>query len=180
MPITPDDKDWTWVTTRRCGFCGFDPGGVHRTQIADRIAESADGWREVLARADADHRRNDHTWSPLEYGCHVRDVHTVMRERLELMLTVTPATFANWDQDEAAVDGRYGEQDPGVVADRLEANAAAFATAYRAVADDEWEREGLRGNGAAFTVWSLAAYALHDLEHHRVDVGLPATPEHAE
>lgn len=174
MAITPDTKDWTWVTTRRCEFCGFDPAGVAHRDIADRIEASTAGWREVLAREDVASRPDDHTWSPLEYACHVRDVHTVMRERLELMLTVAPAEFANWDQDEAAVAERYGEQDPRGVADQLEANAARFAAAYRAVGDDQWTREGLRGNGAAFTVSTLASYALHDLQHHRVDVGLPA------
>ncbi|MCF8605859.1 methyltransferase type 12 [Gordonia sp. HY442] len=177
MGITPDTKDWTWVTTRRCEFCGFDPAAVERSEVADRIAASTSGWRGVLARTDVATRPNDHTWSALEYACHVRDVHTVMRERLELMLAVQPAEFANWDQDEAAVDGRYGDQDPSDVADQIDANAAACAAAYRAVPDGQWTREGLRGNGSAFTVDTLAAYAVHDLEHHRVDVGLPARSE---
>lgn len=177
MGIRPDTKDWTWVVTTRCEFCGFDPTLLDRTRIADRITDSVDGWRAVVTRAEAADRPNDHTWSPLEYACHVRDVHTVMRERLESMLSVQPAEFANWDQDQAAVDGHYGDQDPQETADRIAKNAAAFADAYREVGDDQWEREGLRGNGASFTVATLAAYALHDLQHHRVDVGLPATPE---
>ncbi|GAA4666162.1 DinB family protein [Gordonia humi] len=174
MAIAPEDKDWTWVTTRRCAFCGFDPGGLVHSEVAGRISASTAGWREVIARPGATVRPNDHTWSPVEYACHVRDVHAVMRERLESMLARQPAHFANWDQDEASAD--YADQDPSTVADDMEANAAAFADAYRSVADDQWTREGLRGDGAVFTATSLAAYALHDLTHHRVDVGLPATP----
>lgn len=176
MAITPDTKDWTWVIERACPACGFDPSTVRRADVADRIARSAARWDGALARADVAVRPNDHTWSVLEYGCHVRDVHLIMRERLALMLARDGAAFANWDQDVAAVDDEYHAQDPDVVADELADAALAFAQAYDTVGDEDWGRTGLRSNGSAFTVESFAVYALHDLEHHRVDVGLDPRP----
>ena len=181
MAIPPDTKDWTWVMTQPCPECGFNPSAVRHADVADRIARSAAGWADTLARPDVRVRPDDHTWSVLEYGCHVRDVLRIMRTRLGLMLaydqaSADGATFENWDQDATAVDDRYSEQDPAVVADEIGTAAAEFALAYGAVQGDQWNRRGLRSNGSAFTVESFAAYALHDLEHHRVDVGLdPST-----
>ncbi|CAM3801413.1 DinB family protein [Tsukamurella strandjordii] len=177
MAITPDTKDWTWVMERACPECGYDPDSVRRTDVGDRIARSAAGWEAVLARPGVAVRPDERTWSPLEYGCHIRDVHRIMRSRLALMLSYDEAVadgarFANWDQDATADEDDYTAQDPAVVARELAAAAADFADAYRAVGEDQWERRGLRSNGSAFTVDSFARYALHDLEHHRVDVGL--------
>ncbi|MGC5026796.1 DinB family protein [Tsukamurella sp. DT100] len=175
MAITPDTKDWTWVIERACPACGFDPSTVRRADIADRIARSAVGWDAALARPDARVRPDEQTWSVLEYGCHLRDVHLIMRERLNLMLARDGATFANWDQDVTAVEDEYDTQDPSTVADELADAAAAFAQAYATVGDEDWARSGLRSNGSAFTVESFAVYALHDLEHHRIDVGMENT-----
>ncbi|TWS18995.1 DinB family protein [Tsukamurella asaccharolytica] len=175
MAITPDVKDWTWVIERPCADCGFDPSTVRREDVADRIARSAGGWDAALARPDAMRRPDEQTWSVLEYGCHVRDVHRIMRERLALMLTQDGATFANWDQDATAVEDAYGEQDPSAVAAELAREAQAFAESYRGVGGGDWARTGLRSNGSAFTVDSFAVYALHDLEHHRIDVGMENT-----
>lgn len=61
MPIAPDGKDWTWVIERPCPARHFDAA-------------------DVAARAD------DAAWSPLEYGCHVRDVHLVYAGRVRRML----------------------------------------------------------------------------------------------
>ncbi|WP_248490986.1 DinB family protein [Tsukamurella sp. PLM1] len=175
MAITPDTKDWTWVIERPCPACGFDPSTVRRTDVADRIARSASGWDTALARPDAAVRPDENTWSVLEYGCHVRDVHLIMRERLQLMLTRDGAAFANWDQDAAAIENDYGAQDPEVVAQELADAALTFAQAYSIVEDGDWGRTGLRSNGSAFTIESFAVYALHDLEHHRIDVGMENT-----
>ncbi|EGD56400.1 hypothetical protein SCNU_02567 [Gordonia neofelifaecis NRRL B-59395] len=157
-----------------CNACGFDPARVRHEDIAARIAASVDGWAERLARPDVRSRPDDHTWSPLEYACHVRDVHGVMTERLDAMLRTQPVCFADWDQDAAAVEADYAAQNPDDVVEQLTAAATGFAELYRLVGDADWGREGLRGNGSIFTVETLAYYAVHDLEHHRVDVGLPA------
>ncbi|ALG84009.1 DinB family protein [Gordonia phthalatica] len=174
MTIKPDTKDWTWVIALRCSECGFDPAEFRRAEICERILATVDGWREVLARPDVTHRPNADTWSPLEYACHVRDVNAVMTERLEMMLQTQPVNFADWDQNSAEAEAGYNAQDPETVADQLEAAAKGFAELYRVVGDDDWARQGMRSNGSPFTVETLGIYAVHDLEHHRVDVGLPA------
>ena len=100
----------------------------------------------------------------------MRDVHRVFVSRVRAMLETDDPLFDNWDQDEAAVQGRYGDQSPGQVADELAASADDVASAYARVKGSAWDRPGRRSNGSVFTIASLARYPLHDVEHHLTDV----------
>ena len=166
----PDDKDWTWTLQRPCPECGFDTAAIEPVAIPALVRDAASRWPDVLARPDATLRPAPTTWSPLEYACHVRDVHQIFRERLELMLAENDPAFANWDQDASALAERYWEQDPAVVATEVTETGEALADAYSRVGDDQWDRTGVRSNGSTFTVESLGRYVLHDLHHHVWDV----------
>ena len=170
MSIVPDDKDWTWVLERPCPECGFDAGRTEATAVAARIRESVDGYVAVLQRADALTRPSPGVWSPTEYACHVRDVHRVFGERVRLMLGDEDPLFENWDQDRTAIEERYAEQRPAAVAEQLVEAARGVADLYDAVLPGDWGRTGRRSNGSVFTVSTLAAYHLHDVEHHLWDV----------
>ena len=93
-------------------------------------------------------------WSPLEYACHVRDVFRLFDQRLGLMLAEDDPQFANWDQDDTAVDDRYGEQDPAVVAGEL---AACRRGHRRLVRRGRWATSGSGGAGAATAPSSRSA-----------------------
>jgi len=166
----PDDKDWTWTLQRPCPECGFDTAAIEPVAIPALVRDAASRWPDVLARPDAATRPAPTTWSPLEYACHVRDVHQIFRERLELMLAENDPAFANWDQDASALAERYWEHDPAVVATEVTETGEALADAYSRVGDDQWDRTGVRSNGSTFTVESLGRYVLHDLYHHVWDV----------
>ena len=168
--VVPDTKDWTWVLDRTCPECGFTADDVAPADLGRLVRDNADQWRAALDRPDVRRRPAVGVWSPLEYGCHVRDVHRTMHGRVVLMLDQDGPSFADWDQDETAVAGRYGEQDPAAVADALVAAAAEAARAYDGVTGRAWERPGLRSNGSRFTVASLGRYHLHDVVHHLRDV----------
>lgn len=170
MAITPDTKNWTWVLERLCPECGFDAAATDFREVPVLLRSSAEDWRGVLAAPAADQRPDDGTWSPLEYGAHVRDLCRVYRMRLNLMLEDDGAGFADWDQDATAVAERYAEQDPAVVADELAAEAEQTAAAFAAVEPFQLENRGLRSDGSGFTVDSLARYFLHDALHHLWDV----------
>ncbi len=109
-------------------------------------------------------------WSALEYGCHIRDVHRVFNERVGLMLSEDEPRFPNWDQDATAIEDDYGSQDPAVVTSELVNAAGAVADTYDRVPLGAWSRRGLRSNGSAFTIASIAVYHLHDIVHHAHDV----------
>jgi hypothetical protein len=173
MPIAPDTKNWTWVLERPCPECGFDASTVGHDDVAPMIRANARTWERVLAAAGVEVRPNEEMWSPLEYGCHVRDVYRIMTTRLDLVLTESDPMFPNWDQDATAVDDAYDTQDPTRVAVELAAAAEPFAARFDAVGVEQWTRPGRRSDGARFTVESLARYALHDVIHHLVDVPDP-------
>ncbi len=174
--VVPDTKDWTWVLAEQCPECGFDASVVPGPKVADRARRNAAAWRVVLARPGARDRPAVGVWSPLEYACHVRDVHRIFGGRLARMLAEDDPLFANWDQDETAVRDRYGEQDPATVADELVAAAGVMADRFDTVAGDGWTRTGRRTDGARFTVETFGQYYAHDWVHHLHDVGGDVRP----
>ncbi|HXR22842.1 MAG TPA: DinB family protein, partial [Acidimicrobiales bacterium] len=151
MTIIPDTKDWTWVLSRPCPDCGFDASKFPSRGVSEELQQRSAAWRPLLARPDAVERPKPTTWSTLEYGCHVRDVFRIFDVRLVRMLQEDDPLFENWDQDATALAGRYGEQQPGRVADELEEAGANLADRLDQVGGDDWSRPGRRSDGATFT-----------------------------
>ena len=168
--IVPDDKDWTWVLETACPECGFVAATIGVADVAPVVRANAATWVEILGRDGVAERLRPDVWSPLEYACHVRDVFTLFATRLHLMLDDDGARFANWDQDVTAVEERYGEQDPAVVADQLATAAEVLAASFAAVTPDQHGNTGLRSDGSRFTVETFAQYLVHDPVHHVWDV----------
>jgi len=168
-----DDRDWTWVLERPCDECEYVADALSRGQLAARIRAVGGAWRQLLGRGPAVEMLrdgDDRTWTPLQYGCHVRDIFELFEERTRKMLKKRkPPTFKDWDQEEAAEKGNYASQDPAKVAYALATKAGKYADLLDRVDNDEWVKEGMRSDGAAFTVESLARYCLHDVEHHLWD-----------
>ena len=170
MPIVPDTKNWTWVLERRCPDCGFDASSVAFRDIPALTRQNARDWMPVLERAEVRDRPDDATWSALEYAAHTRDVFRIFTRRLRLMLDEDDPAFENWDQDATAVEERYAEQDPTVVAIELREAADALADAFERVPDAALGRTGRRSDGSVFTIETLAKYYIHDPVHHLWDV----------
>ena len=170
MTIEPETKNWTWVLERACEECGFDTRPFPNAQIGPLSREAARPWPALLADPLVRVRPRDDCWSGLEYGCHVRDVFRLGSIRLGRMLREDDPRFANWDQDETAVAERYDLQDPAQVSEEILVAATELADLYDTVLPDQWQRPGLRSDGAAFTVESFGRYFLHDPMHHIVDV----------
>ncbi len=152
---------------RPCPECGFDTSSFGREEISRIVLASVAPWQQALAAPEVARRPRPGKWSPLEYACHVRDVFRLYDYRLGLMLAEDDPLFANWDQDQTAVEDRYGEQDPAVVAAGL---AAAVAGRFASVSGGQWQRTGRRSDGAAFTVETFGRYFVHDPVHHLYDV----------
>ena len=172
MTITPDDKDWTWVLEARCEECGFDAGAVDATAVAAMLRDACGTWVTVLTtRDDVRDRPRSDVWSPLEYGCHVRDVFRVYDGRVRRMLAEDGPHYENWDQDATALADDYPSQDPSVVAAELARDGATLADLFDSVDASQWGRTGFRSDGAAFTVDSISRYFIHDIVHHLHDVG---------
>jgi hypothetical protein len=169
--ITPDTKDWTWVIDAPCPECGYDAATVEVAAIGSRVRAALPRWQAVLERPDVRTAARPDVWSPLEYACHVRDVFTIFDQRLDLMLSADNPTYANWDQDVTAVESRYAEQDPALVAPDLARAGEQVAADFDAVSGAGWDRTATRSDGARFTTTTFGRYFLHDVEHHLYDVG---------
>ena len=145
-----------------CDECGWEYGSLDLREHAARFVDAFDGSKV---------RPAPEVWSPLEYACHVRDVHELFAERVRLILDEDVPTFANWDQDATALERDYGHQDPAEVVVGLIEAAGTVAGIYASVPDEARGRRGVRSNGDQFTVESLGSYHLHDVVHHLHDVG---------
>lgn len=172
-PIPPDTKDWTWVLERPCADCGYDAARVGVASIPATIAGNTALWLDLLDQLGEASRTRPapRVWSPLEYACHVRDVHRVMGARVWLMLQHADLVFPGWDQDATARDEAYHRADPATVRRELIQESEAVCATYEKLTDADWGREGRRDDGHEFTVASLARYHLHDVVHHAWDVG---------
>jgi hypothetical protein len=169
--ITPETKSWTWVLERPCPECGFDASTCAPAHVPALIRANAADWRRLLDEGAITRGRPDeHTWSSLEYACHVRDVFRIYDTRLARMLEEDDPEFANWDQDASAEEDRYDEQDPSTVVADIEQGAEALARRLDGVAGAQWMRPGRRSDGAAFTVDTFSRYLVHDPIHHVWDV----------
>lgn len=182
MAIVPDDKDWTWVLERACPECGFDPADWPFRRIATAAEEYADRWFDFLGRtapAELRRRPDEETWSPLEYGAHLRDVYRIMLARVYLIQVLDDPEFANWDQDGTAAAHDYAREDPTWVANELTHLGSSMYHALYWALDEHLPRTGRRSNGSRFTLETLARYFLHDVIHHTHDVGVGPVQESA-
>ena len=119
MSIVPDTKNWTWIletTMRRVRVRRPHRRAVRRR--ADGARATSREWQRVLA-AGSTCGPTTQTWSPLEYGCHVRDVFRIMTTRVDLVVAEPDPLFPNWDQDGDPVEAAYDTQDPARVAVEL-------------------------------------------------------------
>jgi SAM-dependent methyltransferase len=168
--LEPDTKDWTWVLRRRCEECGLDVAAVERHDLPHAFRANAQVWLALLADPSASERTQPDRWSTLEYACHVHDVHQIFHDRVSSMLVEDTPHFANWDQDDTALEKRYASQMPSIIGPTLVAAAYAVSDLYASIPPLSWHRRGLRSDGSEFTVESLGRYHLHDVVHHLHDV----------
>jgi hypothetical protein len=166
-----------------CAACGFAYDEARAPAAAGAIREGAAtfaGLLQSLPAATVGVRPSPDVWSPLEYGCHVRDVLLVQRERVLGALAVAedeePPWFGMWRDERVDLEG-YRDSAPADVARQLVDAASLFANVLDRVGDDAWSRtvpyrfpvpakRSLR--------W-VAVHTLHEVRHHLGDVRPPAS-----
>jgi S-DNA-T family DNA segregation ATPase FtsK/SpoIIIE len=157
-----------------CAECGYDAESLTRGEIVLAVASMAGQHRELLSTVRASlltgHPRPE-SWSALEYGCHVRDMLRIQRERILLAQREETPAFVPLRRDERAVRENYNGQDPVVVASQI-ADAAAGLTGTLAGLDDTgWRRTGIYSYPApeVRTVEWIGRRTAHELAHHLFD-----------
>jgi hypothetical protein len=158
----------------RCAACGFDYELDQAEHAGAAIVAGVDPLAEVLERTDVDlrTRREPDRWSPLEYGCHVRDVLLVQRERvLAACLTDTPSFDPMHRDGRVAHDG-YAEQNPRDVGRQLRDAALLFTNVLARLAPEEWDRTVMYNYPAPWerSLRWVAEHTEHEVQHHLLDV----------
>lgn len=156
----------------RCEECGFeyDLSRDVDEPIRAGAAEVADLLRTGVRLRS---RRQPSVWSPLEYGCHVRDMLLVQRERVlaarrsEATVECTPM-----GRDERVDHDGYAEQDPADVARQLTDAAALFTGVLARFEPADWDRTVgyVFPEPARRTLRWVAVHTLHEVRHHLLDI----------
>ena len=166
------------MTGQPCGECGFVYDDLAPADIPDAIRSFAKRYRAPLTRflpgEDGDsllrQRPAPDTWSALEYAAHVRDVFAWYDGWIRQCLAEDRPVLEGPGRDEAAVERRYNEDDPVVVAEAVAANAERLASTVESVPDDGWERTGVRGDEERSVLFT-SRRAVHEGSHHLLDIG---------
>lgn len=158
-----------------CAECGFEfdlaeaeaVGPLIVEQISDVSAVLRDGDSLALrARPDPD------TWSVHEYGCHLRDVFLVQRERLLLARRADAPDVAAMGRDERVEHDGYDEQMTVDVARQLDDAASLFAHVLALIEGDTWERTMIYSYPERMerSLRWVAVHTLHEVHHHKRDM----------
>jgi len=173
------------IAVDRCEECGFvydldDAPGAGRAVVAgvsqvaavlsDAAAFSDDG--DAHDGAGLRRRARPELWSPLEYGCHLRDVLLVQRERVLSARRVDRPTFEPMGRDERVDHDGYAHQDPGAVRRQLTDAAAMFANVLARLAEADWDRVVVYGFPQRLerSLRWVAVHTVHEVAHHLLDI----------
>ncbi|HEX8759929.1 MAG TPA: DinB family protein [Pseudonocardiaceae bacterium] len=156
-----------------CEECGFEYDLAKAPNAASSIVSGAAEFAALLSdnRTDARSRRESTRWSPLEYGCHVRDVLLVQRERVLTARRRDRPSFEPMGRDERVDHDGYAEQEPDDVARQLTVAAQLFANVLGRLSPDDWDRSVIYNypRRAERSLRWVAVHSLHEVSHHLLD-----------
>lgn len=140
-----------------------------RHAILERLAaapKALAGAVQGLDAATAGRRPKDGKWSILENACHLRDIEFVYAARFARLPWQERPAFWMLDNDKAARELRYAEQDLGRVVKEFAARRADTLLLLRALPHAAWRRVGLHPTRGELSLEGLADFlAQHDARH---------------
>lgn len=157
----------------QCSECGFVYDLDEASRAADAIREGIAEVATVLrGHVEVRTRRRPDVWSPLEYGCHLRDVLLVQRERILAARRSDRYVCTPMGRDERVDHDGYGEQEPEDVARQLTDAAQLFANVLDRLGPADWTRTVVYSypNPAEQSLRWVAVHTVHELRHHLMDI----------
>lgn len=127
---------------------------------------------EILSGSDVRTRPAPNVWSQLEYGCHLRDVLLVQRERVLGARRASGAPCTPMGRDERVEHDGYSEQEPLDVARQVGDAALMFTNVLARLADEDWDRTVVYNypEPAERTLRWVALHTAHEVQHHLWDM----------
>ena len=163
------------MASYRCRSCGFtfDLGGAE--EAASLIVAGAHELAGIMQSRGSPalaHRLEPSVWSPLEYGCHVRDVLLVQRERVLAARRTDCPSFDPMGRDERVAHDGYAGQRGDHVARQLDDAAGLLANVLARLGPPDWERRVVYNypERQERSLRWVAAHTAHEVHHHLGDV----------
>jgi len=158
----------------RCEECGFVYHLDHAATAIRAVPALAEEMAQLLRSqsTDLNGRSEPEVWSPLEYGCHLRDVLLVQRERVLLARRVDRPRLESMGRDERVEHDGYESQDPADVARQLSDAGLMFGGVLKQLGSDDWEREVLYPypEPTPRSLAWVAVHTVHEARHHLMDI----------
>jgi hypothetical protein len=158
----------------RCEECGFEYDLRESPTAGPAIVEGVVEFAILLSGGHADlrKRRQPQTWSPLEYGCHLRDVLLVQRERVLAARRIDRPSVDPMGRDERVEHDGYAEQDTDDVVRQLTDAASLFANVLSRLSPEDWERTVMYNYPKLFqrSLRWVAVHTVHEVRHHLLDL----------
>jgi hypothetical protein len=161
----------------RCGGCSFVYREAEASDAAQQVRLLSSAVADRLVKSpigDVGRQVRPLSWSALEYGCHLRDVLLVQRERVLLARRVDHPTPAPMGRDERADHDGYRSQDVADVARQLIEAGRLFAHVLDLLDDDGWTRTLVYNwpEPADRSLRWVAVHTVHELVHPQRDIEL--------
>jgi len=157
-----------------CAECAFTYDVVAAPAAGSAIDAACAEVASLLVRhaATAPTRPEPATWSALEYGCHLRDVLLVQRERVLLALRVDQPVPEPMGREERAVHDGYAEQLATDVARQLIDASTLFTHVLDRLDADQWDRTMVYNypEPAPRSLRWVAVHTQHEARHHLADI----------
>ena len=158
----------------QCDVCGFAWDAVDPDEIAGGVRSATSALADLLVDhgARALERAVPDRWSPVEYGCHVRDVLYNVRDRIVLALVEDNPTPHPMFGTPRVDLGLYAHDAPAITARDLVSAGDLFARTLGCLSEGAGGRTMFYGwpRPATRPVDWVAAQALHECRHHLDDV----------
>jgi hypothetical protein len=159
--------------TGRCAECCFTYDLRRAPTAGDDIrAAAAEVVALLCSNGDVRLRARPDVWSPLEYGCHLRDVLLVQRERVLAARRVDGADCVSMGREVRAEHDGYNEQDPVGVARQIADAATLFSNVLARLSADDWDRTVVYHypQTRERSLRWVAVHTAHELQHHLLDI----------
>jgi hypothetical protein len=159
----------------RCPSCGFTFDLGRAVEAGPLIVAGVHHLASIMQSRDSPalaHRPDPSVWSALEYGCHVRDVLLVQRERVLAARRTDCPSFDPMGRDERVAHDGYAEQRGDHVARQLEDAAGLLANVLARLGPPDWERRVVYNypDRQKRSLRWVAAHTAHEVHHHLGDV----------
>ncbi len=158
----------------QCADCGFIYNLSRSAAVERNIREYVAEVVAILRVRDINlrSRRQPGVWSPLEYGCHLRDTLLVQRERVLAARRMDQPDCPPSGRDERVAHDGYAEQEPEDVARQLADAAQMFSNVLARLSADDWDRTVIYHypETCERSLRWVAMHTMHEAQHHLLDM----------